>query len=85
MPSQIFESVGMKKPRYSAFDLSHEKKLSGTLGNLIPILLQEVLPGDFFRVKSEIMLRFAPMIAPVMHRHNIYVHYFFVQIGRAHV
>ena len=78
MPSQIFESVGMKKPRYSAFDLSHEKKLSGTLGNLIPILLQEVLPGDFFRVKSEIMLRFAPMIAPVMHRHNIYVHYFFV-------
>lgn len=76
--AKIFESLRMKKPRYSAFDLSHEKKLSCKMGELIPILNQEILPGDSFAINSEVMLRFAPMIAPVMHRVNVYVHYFFV-------
>lgn len=60
------------------FDLSHEKKLSLNLGKLVPILTQEVVPGDSFRVSSEIFLRMAPMIAPIMHRVDIYTHYFYV-------
>ncbi len=68
----------MRKPNYSAFDLSHEKKLSFEMGQLIPILTEEIVPGDQFKISSEIMLRFAPMIAPVMHRVNAYIHYFFV-------
>jgi hypothetical protein len=74
----IFESVQMKRPRRSAFDLSHEKKLSFDMGDLIPINLQEVVPGDKFKGKTESMIRMAPMIAPVMHRVNVYVHHFFV-------
>lgn len=77
MPN-IYEKIGMSKPGYSAFDLSHERKLSCKMGSLIPVYLQEVLPGDFFKVKTELMMRLAPMIAPVMHRVNVYVHYFYV-------
>ena len=75
---QLFESVQMQKPRMSAFDLSHEKKLSCSMGELIPILCEEIIPGDQFNVSTEVMIRFSPMIAPVMHRVNVFVHYFFV-------
>lgn len=74
----IFNQSQRTKVKKNKFDLSHDKKLSLQMGKLVPILLQEVLPGDSFNIKSEIMMRLAPMIAPVMHRVNVYVHYFFV-------
>jgi len=46
------------------------------MGDLIPILVQDYIPHDKFRVNTEIFMRLAPMIAPVMHRVNVYVHYF---------
>lgn len=76
--STIFDQIQVKKPSYSKFDLSHEKKLSFNMGDIIPIMLEEVLPGDSFKVKSEIMIRLAPMLAPIMHRVNVYTHYFYV-------
>lgn len=78
MKNRLFNSVQIKKPRKNVFDLSHEKKLSCNMGDLIPVYLQEVVPGDKFRVNTEIMMRLAPMIAPMMHRVNVYMHYFFV-------
>lgn len=74
----IFSQVAGGRTKRSKFDLSHEKKLSFKMGQLIPTYIDEIVPGDKFRVNSEIMLRFAPMIAPVMHRMNVYTHYFFV-------
>lgn len=62
----------------SKFDLSHERKLSLNMGKLVPIMVQEILPGDKFRVNTELMLRLAPMLAPVMHRMNVTVHNWFV-------
>lgn len=74
----VFQKIKIKKPGKNVFDLSHEKKMSLIMGNLIPIFHQEILPGDKFNVSSEILLRFAPMLAPMMHRVNVYTHYFFV-------
>ncbi|AXH73645.1 MAG: major capsid protein [Microviridae sp.] len=74
----IFNQSQRTRVKKNKFDLSHDKKMSLQMGKLIPIMLQEVLPGDSFRVKTEIMLRLAPMIAPIMHRVNVYTHYFFV-------
>lgn len=76
--SSIFSSILVKKPRRSVFNLSYENKLSLDMGYLVPIYKEHVVPGDKFRVNSEVFLRFAPMLAPVMHRINCYVHYFFV-------
>lgn len=74
----IFQKIRARKPRKNKFDLSHERKFSFQMGQLTPIMVQDVLPGDKFRVKSEIFLRMAPMLAPIMHRVNVYTHYFFV-------
>lgn len=68
----------MKRPTSSRFDLSHDVKLSFSMGQLIPTLCMEVLPGDSIQVSCENMLRLAPLISPVMHKINVETHYFFV-------
>lgn len=74
----IFNHIQTRKPKLNKFDLSHERKMSMKMGKLYPMLLQEIVPGDKFKVNSEILMRLAPMISPVMHRVNVYTHYFFV-------
>lgn len=73
-----FERIRLKKPKSSVFNMSHEKKLTLNMGDLVPIFMQETLPGDKFRVNTEILLRLQPLISPVMHRVNVYTHFFFV-------
>lgn len=74
----IFSNVAGRKTRRTKFNLSAERKLSFNMGELIPIMNEEVVPGDSFKVNSELLIRMAPMIAPMMHRVNVYTHYFFV-------
>ena len=76
--STIFDSIAVRSLPESVFDMSHDVKLSCNMGELIPIFLEEVIPGDTFQVQSEIMIRLAPMLAPVMHRVQVYTHYFYV-------
>lgn len=75
---KLFDSVMSNAPKRNKFDLSHEKKMSVRMGELIPMLVEEVLPGDKFRVSTETLMRFAPMLAPIMHQVDCYIHYFFV-------
>lgn len=48
------------------------------MGDLVPIMCMEVLPGDSFRVNSEIFARLQALASPVMHRVNLWTHFFFV-------
>lgn len=78
MAKGTFNRIPVPHVKRSHFDLSHERKFSMKMGYLVPILLQEVVPGDSFRVNTEHLVRFAPLISPVMHRVNVFTHYFFV-------
>lgn len=78
MKGQLFNQIQLKAPRKNVFDLSHERKQSMKFGYLTPILVEETVPGDKWRCKSEHLLRFAPTLAPAMARFNVYVHYFYV-------
>lgn len=75
---KIFDKLAAKRPPRNKFDLTHEKKLSCNMGDLVPILCQEIVPGDKFRGSSELFMRLAPTVAPMMHRINASVHFFFV-------
>lgn len=77
-PNFLFSTVKSNSPKGNVFDLSHETKLSLRFGQLVPVLCEEVLPGDKWRVNTEIFMRMMPMLAPIMHRVNVYTHYFFV-------
>lgn len=68
----------MTKLQSNLFDLSHDVKLTLDMGNLVPILALECIPGDRHKISCESLLRFSPMITPVMHRYDVTMHYFFV-------
>lgn len=78
MANRLFSHIPLRRPKKNVFYLSHDVKLSLDMGQLIPIYVEDIVPGDKFRVRTEIMLRFAPMLAPIMHRVNVYTHFFFI-------
>lgn len=78
MSSRVFKNVGALRPGRSLFDLSYEKKFTCDFGQLIPVMCDEVVPGDFFQIGNQSIVRFQPLVAPVLHEVNMYVHYFFV-------
>lgn len=64
----------------NVFNLSRENKFTCNMGQLIPVFADEALPGDRWKFKSDFVLRLAPMLAPMMHNVNAYVHYFKVPV-----
>lgn len=74
----LLNSVKTSAPGKSLFDLSHEVKMTGKMGNLYPCMYMETVPGDKVTLRPEALIRFAPLVAPVMHRFSLSIHYFFV-------
>lgn len=74
----VFTDIFLKRPESSKFDLSHEKKLTFSMGELVPICCMEAIPGDKFELNYVNLIRFAPMIAPVMHKVKVKTEYFFI-------
>jgi hypothetical protein len=70
--------VGALTPRRTAFDLSYEKKFTCDFAQLIPVMCDEVVPGDYFRIGTQTVIRTQPMFAPLLHEVNITCHYYFV-------
>lgn len=65
----------MKRAKHN---LSHHRLASFDMGQLIPVGVVEVLPGDTFRHSSSVLLRVASMANPVMHPIDVRVHHWFV-------
>lgn len=74
----MFNSVELRKPNRSTFDLSHDKRLSCQMGSLFPILYQECVPSDNFRGNVDMLVRLAPLIGPIYDQLQVFVHFFFV-------
>lgn len=68
-------SVGV--PR-STFDLSYTHKTTFQSARLIPVYVQEVLPGDTFNVRAQLFGRMATPIYPVMDNSYLDIFWFFV-------
>lgn len=74
----IFDTVAIKKPPTSTFDLSNEVVTSFNPGELVPVIVEEIMPGDFVRLDVANLVRMAPTVAPLMHRVHVDTHFFFV-------
>lgn len=48
------------------------------MGYLYPIMVKECIPSDSFNGHTEMLVRLAPMLAPIFDQIQVYVHYFFV-------
>jgi hypothetical protein len=78
MAKNLFNSVEVSKPKKNVFDLTHDVKMSSKMGQLTPTCVIECVPGDMFNIGCDSLIRFAPLLAPVMHRMDVSMHYFFV-------
>lgn len=76
--ANLFRSVRGTRLKRNPFNLSHDVKLTTDFGRLTPVICKEVVPGDVWRIKSEMLIRTAPLYAPLMHRVNAYMHFYFV-------
>ena len=70
--------IYVKKPNKNNFDLSHEVKMTGNMGQLYPCYIQDVIPGDSYKVDTQQLIRFSPLVAPMMHNIDFKLDYFFV-------
>lgn len=62
----------------SKFNLSYTKLLSCDMGELVPIGLTEVLPGDTVQQATNALIRCSPLLAPVMHPVRVNIHHWYV-------
>lgn len=74
----IYSKAGGIRPGKSAHNLSYEVKMTADMGKLYPVMFKECIPGDTFKIGNEIVIRFQPLVAPVLSEINAFVHYFFV-------
>lgn len=77
MNKNIFNSIAVRPPHGNTFDLTHDVKMSGMMGRLMPVNVQECVPGDRWKIGTDVFLRFMPMVNPSMQRYNVYTHTFF--------
>ena len=78
MNNQLFKRIGRARPPRSLFNLSYEKKLTADMGQLIPIMCDECVPGDIWDISAAAVVRCQPLVAPPLHQVDLTVHYFFV-------
>jgi len=78
MKKKVYQHIGAAKVGRSVFNLSYEKKLTCDMGQLIPVMCDEVIPGDIITIGNQCVIRFQPLVAPVLHEINVYYHVFFV-------
>lgn len=76
--SKLFDTIQIRKPKRNSFSLPHDNKLSFNMGDLVPIICQPIVPGDTWKLQASTMIRFSPMLAPIMDRVNVFTYFWFV-------
>lgn len=66
-------------PKRNSFDLSFANNLTMKIGDLVPVMCKEVIPGDTFTIDPKFAIRFMPMQFPVQTRMRADLHFFFVR------
>ena len=74
----IFTDIFIKPPRRSKQVLDHPVFTTTDFGKIIPILVEDVVPGDVFKVKTAAEIKLFPTLAPMKQGIEARIDYFFV-------
>lgn len=72
-----FSKLPQANIQRSIFDRSHSHKTTFNVGDIIPILCDEVLPGDTVQVDTSKIVRLQTMLAPIYDNIYLDTYYFF--------
>lgn len=68
----------VRKQKLNKFKYFPERKFTCDMGELVPIMYEEVLPGDVWKLNATALIRLQPMVFATMHDIKAYTHWFFV-------
>lgn len=75
---QLFQHIAANHLTGNPFALNYNVQTSCNIGECIPILCDECVPGDYFRIGLELGIRLQPLNAPINDNLIAQVDYFFV-------
>lgn len=73
-----FAHIPAPNVRRSVFDRSHSHKTSFDVGKLVPIMCEEILPGDTVQLSTAKVVRLQTLLTPIMDNVYMDTYYFFV-------
>lgn len=77
--ASLFNKVSRSKlPSNNFRDLSYSNKYDMQIGMLLPVHVEEIVPGDIFMGGHGALVRSQPMVNPVFHNFNYEIRWFFV-------
>ena len=80
MSNRLYTTIPAPKVPRNMFDRSAPNSLTMPFQRVCPSLLEEIIPGDLYRVGTETFARLQPLIAPVMNNMKISQHFFYVPL-----
>lgn len=80
MGTLSFTSVKGLRPKKNRFNKSYLKAFPSTMGKLIPVHTDFIIPNSWVEMKSSLFTRTLALVAPVMDNISTYVHYWKVPI-----
>lgn len=80
MGTLSFTSVKGLRPKKNRFNKSYLKAFPSTMGKLIPVHTDFIIPGSWVEMKSSLFTRTQALVAPVMDNISTYVHYWKIPI-----
>lgn len=73
--ANLFNSVRGLHPRKNAFNKSYRNTFTTSMGKLVPVYLQDCVPGTTIRCGASGLVRFQALLSPIMDNVNCYVHF----------
>lgn len=75
MINSVFVNTQGLYQRRRAFNKSYRNDFTCSLGELIPVYWEDLIPNTSWHVSTHALARFLPMISPIMDNIDIYVHF----------
>lgn len=73
--ANLFNSVRGLHPRKNAFNKSYRNTFTTSMGKLVPVFMQDCVPGTTIKCGASGLIRFQALLAPIMDNVNCYVHF----------
>ena len=73
-----FKNIPKLDIKRSTFDMSYSHRTTFNKGELVPFMMQEVLPGDTFTLDTSYVIRMNTPIKPVMDNAYLDIYYFYI-------
>lgn len=76
---EMFEKFPVQTLQKNTFTLDTQRLFTTNAGLIVPFCTFEVQPGEVFKVDLAAFVRMMPMVTPIMHQIDCFVHAFYVR------